>query len=94
MIDILTRKQAVSIGRKIDSNNFGTLVGNYIQEARVLVGEAVVVLSPDNGCQEDVEGGNPDTPLHLETLFEPLAVLSILLVRFTLGTLMVPDLPG
>lgn len=38
--------------------------------------KAVVVLSPNNGCQEDVERGDLDAPLHLETLFEPLAVLS------------------
>lgn len=71
-----TRKQAVSVRRKVDADNFGALVGNDIKETGILMGEAVVVLSPHNRCQEDVERGDLDTPLHLETLFEPFAVLS------------------
>lgn len=40
-----------------------------------MVSEAVVVLSPDHAGQEDVERGHLDTPLNLETLLNPLAVL-------------------
>lgn len=94
MIGILTRKQTVSIGREVDANNFGALVGNHIQETGILVSEAVVVLSPDDGCQENVERSNPDTPLDLETLFEPLAVLQTVLVTVIRDTAIVANSPG
>jgi hypothetical protein len=70
-----TREQTVSIRRKVDADNLGTLVGNDIKEARILVSETIVVLTPDNGSQENVEGSNLGTPLNLETLLNPLAVL-------------------
>jgi hypothetical protein len=69
------REQTVSIRRKVDADNLGTLVGNDIKEARILVSETIVVLTPDNGSQENVEGSNLGTPLNLETLLNPLAVL-------------------
>lgn len=43
--------------------------------------ETVVVLTPDDGSQENVEGSDLGTPLNLETLLDPLAVLHMLLVR-------------
>ena len=41
------RQQAVCIGRQIDAHDIGFLVGDVIDEAGILVGEAVVVLAPD-----------------------------------------------
>jgi hypothetical protein len=68
-------QQAVGIRGKVDADDLGVLVGNDIEETRVLMRETVVVLAPDDGGQEDVEGGDLGTPLNLEALLEPLAVL-------------------
>lgn len=70
-----TRKQAVAIRRKVDADNLGALVGDNVEETRILVSETVVVLTPDHGSQEDVKRGNLGSPLNLETLLDPLAVL-------------------
>ena len=70
-----TGEQAVAIRGQVDTHDFGALVGNNIKETRILVGEAIMVLSPDNSRQEDVERGDLGTPFHLETLLNPLAVL-------------------
>ena len=40
-------QQAVGVGRQIHADDFGLLVDHVIDEARVLVAEAVVVLTPD-----------------------------------------------
>ena len=73
--EIRTGKQAVAVGGEVDADNLGALVGDDIQEARILVGEAVVVLAPDNSRQEDVKRGDLDAPLDLEALFNPFAML-------------------
>jgi len=39
-------EQAVRVGRQVDANHVGALVGDDIKKARVLMGEAVVILSP------------------------------------------------
>jgi hypothetical protein len=70
-----TRKQTVAIRRKVDADNLGALVGDNVEETGILVSETVVILTPDNGSQEDVERGNLGSPLNLETLLDPLAVL-------------------
>ena len=40
------RKQRIGVGRQINSHDVGFLVGHVIDESRVLVREAVVVLPP------------------------------------------------
>jgi hypothetical protein len=49
------RKQAVGVGRQVDANDLRLLVDDVIDEARVLVREAVVVLTPDVRGEQDVE---------------------------------------
>lgn len=68
-------QQAVAVGGQVDAHHLGALVGHQVEEAGVLVREAVVVLSPDDRGQEDVERGDLVAPLDLEGLFDPLAVL-------------------
>jgi hypothetical protein len=70
-----TRQQAISIRGEVYAHNLRTLVGDDVQETRVLMSEAVVILAPNNCGQEDVERSNLDTPLDLKTLLNPLAVL-------------------
>ena len=43
---ISDRQQAVSVGRQVDSDDTRTLIGDHIEEARVLMSEAVVILPP------------------------------------------------
>jgi hypothetical protein len=69
------REQTVGIRRKINANNFRALVGDDVKEAGVLVSETIVILSPDSGCEEDVERSNLLSPFDFETLLDPLAVL-------------------
>ena len=47
-------QQAVRVWWEVDAHDFGRFVGYDVQEAGVLVREAVVVLAPDGGCEEDV----------------------------------------
>ena len=55
-------EQAVRIGREIDAHDIGLHVDDMVEKARVLVGEAVVVLAPDVRGEQVVEGGDPGTP--------------------------------
>jgi ABC-type taurine transport system ATPase subunit len=41
------RKETVSVGRKVYANYLGLLINHMIDEARVLMAEPVVVLSPN-----------------------------------------------
>lgn len=49
-------EKAVSVGWKVDAYNFRALVGDDIEETGILVGKAVVILSPDCGGKKDIEG--------------------------------------
>lgn len=68
-------EEAVAVWGQVDADDFWALVGDYVEEAGVLVREAVVVLSPDCGCEEDVERGDFLAPFDFEAFLEPLAVL-------------------
>jgi len=72
---ICHREEAVSIRRKIYTDDFGTLVGNYIEETGILMCETVMILSPNCCCEKDIEGSDLDTPFDLETFFNPFAML-------------------
>ena len=50
-------EERVRVGREVDADDLGLLVDDVVDEARVLVGEAVVVLAPDVRAQQVVEGG-------------------------------------
>ena len=49
------RKQAVHVGRKIDARNGRALVQHHVEEAGVLMREAVVILPPDRGGDQQVQ---------------------------------------
>ena len=46
------RKQRVGIGRQIDAHDLGFLVDHMIDEAGILMAEAVVILPPDVRSQQ------------------------------------------
>jgi hypothetical protein len=44
---IRDREQAVGVRRQVDANDVGLLVHDMVDEPRILVGEAVMILAPD-----------------------------------------------
>ena len=68
-------EQAVRVGRQIDANHLRLLVDDVIDEAGVLVREAVVVLAPDVRAQEVIERGDRRAPRNVVADLEPLRVL-------------------
>src|ERR1017187_5012217 len=69
------RQQGVGVGRQIDADDLGLLVHHMVDEARVLVAKAVVVLPPHVGGEQVVQGGNRPAPGNVTGDLEPLGVL-------------------
>ena len=69
------REQAVGVRRQVDADDLGLLVDHVVDEARVLVGEAVVVLAPHVRAEQVVQGGDRPPPRDLAGGLEPLGVL-------------------
>ena len=55
-------EQRVGIRREIEPDDVGLLVGDEVDEARILVAEAVVVLAPDMRGQQVVQRGDRLAP--------------------------------
>ena len=70
------RQQAVRIGREVDPNDVGLLVDDMVDEARVLVCEAVVVLLPDVRSQQVIQRGDGSAPRQLTRHLQPFGVLT------------------
>lgn len=49
------RQQAVSVGGQVDPHDVGTLVDDHVEEAGALVRKAVVILSPDERSNQQVQ---------------------------------------
>ena len=64
---IKNREQTVGIGRQIDAHDIGLLVDDVVEEARVLVREAVVILLPDMGGEQIIQRGDFSAPGQLQT---------------------------
>ena len=70
------RQERVGVGRKIDAHHRCTLVGDEIDEPRVLMREPVVVLPPDGGGEQDVLGRHRHAPRDVVLAdVQPLGVL-------------------
>ena len=69
------RKQAVGVGRQIDADDFRLLVHDVVDEARILVAEAVVVLAPDMARQQVVQRPDRPPPRNVVAHLQPLGVL-------------------
>ena len=67
------RQQRVRIRGQIDANDLGLFVDDMIDEARVLVAEAIVVLPPDMRRQQIIERADGPTPRDLADVFSHLA---------------------
>ena len=68
-------EQAVCVRRQIDAHDVGLLIRHVVEEAGVLVREAVVVLLPHVRGEHVVERGNVLPPGQLVADLEPLGVL-------------------
>ena len=55
-------KEAVRIGRQINTHDLGLLVHDMVNETGVLMGEAVVVLPLHVRAKEVIERGNGSPP--------------------------------
>src|ERR1700730_698019 len=69
------REQAIRVGRKINADHVGFFVSDVVDEAGVLVGETIVVLAPDMGGEQVVEGSNGLTPGNGTGGLQPFGVL-------------------
>ena len=68
-------QQRVGVGRQIDANHLRLLVDHVVDEARVLVAEAVVVLPPDVRGEQVVQRGDRPPPGDVAGRLQPLGVL-------------------
>ena len=69
------RQQRVGVRRQVDADDLGLLVDDVVDEAGILVAEAVVVLPPDVRAEEVVERGDRPPPGDVVAHLEPLGVL-------------------
>ena len=69
------RQERVGVGRQVDPDHLRFLVHNVVDESRVLMAEAVVVLAPDMGAEEVVERGDRPAPRNFIAHLQPLGVL-------------------
>ena len=68
-------EEAVGIGGEIDADDLGFFIDDMVDEAGVLMGEAVVVLPPDVGGEEIIQRGDFSAPGEAGRDFEPFGVL-------------------
>ena len=69
------REQCVGVGRQVNADDVGLLVGDVVDEARILMAEAVVVLAPYVRGEEIVERCNRPAPGDVARHLQPLRVL-------------------
>jgi hypothetical protein len=69
------RQEAVGVGGEIDADGVSFFVDGVVDEARVLMRQAIVILSPHVGSEEVVEGGQLSAPGQAACGLEPLGVL-------------------
>ena len=69
------RQQAVGVGRQVDADDLGLLVDDVVDEAGVLMAEAVVVLPPDVARQQVIQRGDRPPPGNVIAHLQPFGVL-------------------
>ena len=69
------RQQAVHIGWQVDADDGSAFVDDKIEEAGVLVGEAVVILPPNRGGDQQVQRGDFFAPTQMVADRQPFRVL-------------------
>ena len=69
-------KKAVRVWRQIHPDDVGLLVDHVIEETRILVREAIVILLPDVGGEQIVERRDLAPPRQFQRNLQPLGVLA------------------
>ena len=69
------REQRVRVRWKIDAHDLGALVRHVVEEARILMAEAIVVLPPDVRGEQVVQRGDRLAPRDMPSRLQPLRVL-------------------
>ena len=69
------RQQCVGVRRQVHPHHFGPLVGDVVDEAGILMRCAVVVLTPNMGCQKVIQRCDRPPPRQVPTAGQPLGVL-------------------
>ena len=69
------KQQRVGVRRKIDPHDVGLLVHDVIDEAGILMAEAVMVLAPDMRGEKIVQRGDRPPPRDLARRLQPFGVL-------------------
>ena len=73
---IENRQQTIGVGRQVDAHDIGLLVNHVVQEAGILVREAIVILLPDVRCKQIVQRRDLAAPGQFQCDFQPLRMLA------------------
>ena len=68
-------EEAVGVRREVDADDLGLFVDNMVDEPRILVTEAIVVLAPDMRTEQVVERSDRATPGNVVGHLQPFGVL-------------------
>ena len=69
------REQRVGVRRQIDADDLRLLVHDVVDEARILVAKAVVILPPDVRAEQVIERADRPPPANVVADLQPLGVL-------------------
>jgi len=69
-------EQTVRVRRQINTHDVGLLIDDVVQEAGVLMCEAVVILLPDVRGEQIIQRRDFSTPRQLQSYLQPLGVLA------------------
>ena len=70
-----TESKSVGVGREIDADDVGFFVDDVIDEAGILVAEAVVILPPDVRAEQVIQRSDGTTPGNVARDLQPFGVL-------------------
>ena len=69
-------QQTIRIGRQVDARDLRAFVDDQIEEAGILMREAVVILTPDGGGDQQIQRGDRGAPGDIELGFvQPFGML-------------------
>src|SRR5208337_4949399 len=68
-------EKRIGVGREVDAHDAGLLVANIVDEARVLMAKAVMVLAPNMRGEKIVERGYRPAPGNLAAALKPFRML-------------------
>jgi hypothetical protein len=68
-------EEAIGVRREVDADDLGLFVDNMVDEPRILMTEAIVVLPPDMRTEQVVERSDRATPGDVARHFQPFGVL-------------------